>query len=146
MIELFSNWVKQRRRQDRPRSSNLKINFEGRLICKGCEDLERRCVARMEYFENYGNRDERRWVTIHPNYAELESYAEIGCATCRVWRKLLLQQCSSHDLALSLAQSLHGEYASGYLCPTKYRGAFMGHPTYQKLKIFILLRPLKIKR
>ncbi|KAI0385323.1 heterokaryon incompatibility protein-domain-containing protein [Hypomontagnella monticulosa] len=107
MIELFSNWVKQRRRQDRPRSSNLKINFEGRLICKGCEDLERRCVARMEYFENYGNRDERRWVTIHPNYAELESYAEIGCATCRVWRKLLLQQCSSHDLALSLAQSPH---------------------------------------
>jgi len=94
--------------------SSLSLTSLLQVFCKGCEELDKRCLARLIIAPELplnAARTNRKAVELHQDFTELEACAERGCYSCRLWRRSLLGECYSDDTILSLQQSAHSVLA-----------------------------------
>ncbi|PPJ61086.1 hypothetical protein CBER1_07421 [Cercospora berteroae] len=79
-------------------SKELEYRVNGLKICKKCSEFELECVAHIYVLRESSEESltlRPTVTTLHNTFAEMQASAKLGCNSCLVWHKAILNECHS---------------------------------------------------
>jgi hypothetical protein len=104
---IVTTWVSTSMTTNRP-LPDVALNKYRRAECRACQEHEKRSLVWLSKIGSHGHSNDNQPppLPIHTTFAALEASAKAGCQKCRLWRKMLLNECYSTEEVQSLNKSL----------------------------------------